>query len=842
MKTSFVATILNEESSVDVFVKSILSQSKKIGEIIIVDGSSTDKTLEKLNRYKNRIRIFKKNGNRSVGRNYGITKAKGDIILVSDAGCILDSKWAENIIKPFKDKNVDVVAGYYKGKANSIFQKCLIPYVLVMPDKINPQNFLPASRSMAFKKSIWEKIGGFPEEFSHNEDYVFSKKLKNFGVKKVFNKDAIVYWLPRENLKETFRMFYRFAFGDAESGIFRPKVILLFARYLVGSYLLLLSFVSRSSLLFHLVVFSFLLYIMWTNWKNYRYVRKYKALFFLPILQATSDLAVLAGTTFGFLKKFSFKKVSQVIIRNKGVSLIIGAYIVLMVILINWGIPNKNHPFDYFMDEWHQAQAVRTVATLGTPNVAGSANGSMFHFFLTGLYLIPFVVLGIVNPFAIEGSVSSLDIQHRLFQILRLNTLLFGIGSIILIAYIGKKYFKLHPFLISFLFVVNPIWLSLSNYFKYDIALVFWILLSFLFLLKYLDKPSVVNASFASFLSGLSLAVKVSALPLFALIIVVFGFVHKEKIKKISHILLGMIIYIGTFILFGIPDLVLGRGDIREYLYDNLVRTPGLSTNYNLGMNYVQFILTRIIPTAFGLSFFFLIIVSIPMTVFLSRKNKHYQLLLLTFFLFILSLLPLRIEARTNRLLVLLPFFALSSGILIESLLKLKYARKIFIACIFLILCFQLVESFSWVAIKFHPDPRETASTWIAKNILQRTTIGIENIPIYQSLPNILLKDFYEKQYYPETKTRFTYRILDTSVPLQSYVVITNEKTETDYLKNSSKKNVIKRLEKEGYKKIHKDEFNLYPLTFFRNDLDFFMSGLVQSPLSISVYKKGSNK
>ena len=77
---------------------------------------------------------------------------------------------------------------------------------------------------MAIRKRVWEEAGRFPEEFSLNEDYVFTKTLKRMGKKFQFAKGAIVYWKPRENFKKAFLMFYYFAKGDAEARLFRPKV------------------------------------------------------------------------------------------------------------------------------------------------------------------------------------------------------------------------------------------------------------------------------------------------------------------------------------------------------------------------------------------------------------------------------------------------------------------------------------------------------------------------------------------------------------------------------------------------------------------------------------------
>lgn len=301
MKISFIATVYNEESTIDDLLQSLLIQSKTANEIIIVDGGSSDRTVAHIKNSK--VKILIKNGNRAVGRNEAIKSASNEIIVCSDAGCSLDKDWIKNIVKPFENPNVDVVAGYYKGNAETVFQKCLIPYVLVMPDKVDENNFLPASRSMAFKKSVWKKAGGFPERFSNNEDYIFAKKLKKIDAKIVFEKKAIVYWKPRSNIKDAFIMFYRFAKGDSESRIFRPKVILIFVRYIAVVILMLLFLIFKSYIILNALYLILLTYVLWSIIKNYRYVRNFLAVIFLPLIQLVSDIAVIAGTIKGIIDK-----------------------------------------------------------------------------------------------------------------------------------------------------------------------------------------------------------------------------------------------------------------------------------------------------------------------------------------------------------------------------------------------------------------------------------------------------------------------------------------------------------------------------------------------------------
>jgi len=299
MKISFIAIVFNEESSIKSLLESVFSQSQVPDEIIIVDGGSTDKTVLEISNFKiptgAKIKLIFKKGNRSVGRNEAIKNASNEIIVCSDAGCILEKNWVKDITDPFKDPKIDVVAGYYRGIGKTVFEKCLIPYVLVMPDRVNVDNFLPATRSMAFKKSVWKEVGGFDEKLSHNEDYVFAKKLKKINANIIFEKKAIVYWTPRSNIKDAFVMFYRFALGDAQAKIFRPKVIFIFLRYILGFFILSLFFADKFISL-NLLLILISVYIIWSIAKNLKYVWEISALYYFPLIQVISDFAVMLGT------------------------------------------------------------------------------------------------------------------------------------------------------------------------------------------------------------------------------------------------------------------------------------------------------------------------------------------------------------------------------------------------------------------------------------------------------------------------------------------------------------------------------------------------------------------
>lgn len=311
-RVSIVATVLNEARTINALLLSITAQTKKPDEVIIVDGGSRDETVANIENFMRKhvgfpLKLITGRLSRPAGRNIAVEAAKHEIIAIVDAGCELDRQWLMRITEPFLDKTVDVVSGYYVSLPSSIFERCVSVYTLVMPDKVSSSTFLPSARSMAIKKSVWRQARGFPEKYPRNEDYVFAHTLKKMGKRFHFAKYAVVYWKPRENLKEAFHMFYSFARGDAQAGILRPKVSLIFFRYFCAVTLALLLLFTKSYVVLH--AFSLLLcsYILWAILKNYTYINHWQAVFFLPMLQFCSDIAVVIGTFLGTLERSAYE-------------------------------------------------------------------------------------------------------------------------------------------------------------------------------------------------------------------------------------------------------------------------------------------------------------------------------------------------------------------------------------------------------------------------------------------------------------------------------------------------------------------------------------------------------
>ncbi|MDH5533565.1 MAG: glycosyltransferase, partial [Candidatus Pacebacteria bacterium] len=192
-----------------------------------------------------------------------------------------------------KIEKADVVAGFYNSDPIGPFEEAVVPYVLVMPDRVNPKTFLPATRSMMIRRDVLDELGWFDKKLSDNEDYALARKMEKSKVKIVFARKAIVTWIPRSTLKEFWTMILRFARGDIKAGIVRPKVISIYLRYLIFIFLFVFNLVIGGLI--------FALYLGWAIKKNIKYVKT--GWYFLPLLQVTSDFAVMWGSLQGLYKK-----------------------------------------------------------------------------------------------------------------------------------------------------------------------------------------------------------------------------------------------------------------------------------------------------------------------------------------------------------------------------------------------------------------------------------------------------------------------------------------------------------------------------------------------------------
>jgi glycosyltransferase involved in cell wall biosynthesis len=241
---SVISTVLNEGDNIRRLMDSLVVQSCQPDEVIIVDGGSCDNTVEALHEYEGRLPlrvIVAPGSNISAGRNKAIAAARHEIIAVTDAGVTLDANWLQHITRPLlEDESIEVVAGFFRPDAHTLFEAAMSATVLPLADEIDPEKFLPSSRSIAFRKSAWAAVGGYPEWLDYCEDLIFDLRLKAISAPQVFEPQASVYFRPRGSLKSFSKQYYLYARGDGKADLWRKRHAIRYVTYLFALPMLLL--------------------------------------------------------------------------------------------------------------------------------------------------------------------------------------------------------------------------------------------------------------------------------------------------------------------------------------------------------------------------------------------------------------------------------------------------------------------------------------------------------------------------------------------------------------------------------------------------------------------------
>lgn len=237
LTVSLILTVKNEEATLPAFFDSLDAQTLPPSEVILVDGGSTDATLEIIRRWKTTlpfIMVSEPGAGISRGRNIALQRSTGTIVAVTDAGTRLRPDWIERLVEPFeRDPKLqpDVVAGFFDAETSSDFELALAVTTLPDVDEIRPDRFLPSSRSVAFRRSLFESGIRYPEWLDYCEDLVFDLKLKRMGARFEFCPGARVWFRPRETIREHWLQYFRYARGDGEAGLFTRRHAIRYATY-----------------------------------------------------------------------------------------------------------------------------------------------------------------------------------------------------------------------------------------------------------------------------------------------------------------------------------------------------------------------------------------------------------------------------------------------------------------------------------------------------------------------------------------------------------------------------------------------------------------------------------
>ena len=169
---SIVTVVKNDEANIEKTIKSILSQNFKDFEYILIDGASTDKTLQYIKKYKAKLSciLSKKDNGIYFAMNKGIELASGHVLVFINSGDLLTVNALQIIYEKFNNnKKLDFIFGTVK---RHYINKFIIKYGY-RPTRLNYNFDFATSHSTGFyiKLKSLKKVGKFNTKYKCSADY-----------------------------------------------------------------------------------------------------------------------------------------------------------------------------------------------------------------------------------------------------------------------------------------------------------------------------------------------------------------------------------------------------------------------------------------------------------------------------------------------------------------------------------------------------------------------------------------------------------------------------------------------------------------------------------------------
>ena len=210
----------NAEKTIEKSIKSILQQTLKPKEIIIINDCSTDKTLNLLKKFS-QIKIInnKKNYGLAKSRNIALKYSKYNLLASIDSDVVCKKNWLETLFNTMVKKKADLIGGklidkYIKEPANHWRS-----YYLKQnwgDKQINNPQFVFGANFLLDKKKIKNLNIKYNETFRTNgEDVNFFKLLKSKNCNLYYEPRALCYHYQFDDITSLSKRYWRYSYYGA---------------------------------------------------------------------------------------------------------------------------------------------------------------------------------------------------------------------------------------------------------------------------------------------------------------------------------------------------------------------------------------------------------------------------------------------------------------------------------------------------------------------------------------------------------------------------------------------------------------------------------------------------
>jgi glycosyltransferase involved in cell wall biosynthesis len=218
MKVAFITTVYDEAATLGGYLDSLAGQSRVPDQVIIVDGGSTDSTVDvALSRRAafSDFQVLVQRCNIAQGRNLAVRQCKAEVVAMSDAGCLLHRDWLAEIVRPLEeDPAIEACCGNWAILQEEGFPKyCRWAFLRnregFRDGPSRPDN--PSTRSLAVRRSMWLELRGQPEFLYAGEDTLFNIKMRAHQRRVAFAPAAMCYWRMNRTVGGLGRQLYNYA-------------------------------------------------------------------------------------------------------------------------------------------------------------------------------------------------------------------------------------------------------------------------------------------------------------------------------------------------------------------------------------------------------------------------------------------------------------------------------------------------------------------------------------------------------------------------------------------------------------------------------------------------------
>ncbi len=214
---SIIIPALNEEKYLPKLLKDYSKQTMQDFEVIIIDGKSSDKTVEKSLAMKNSLPsltvLSSKIRNVSVQRNMGAEEAQGEYLLFNDADNSIPPYYLEGIKYNISAKPADTFTVWCNADSRASSDRAIATYLNLMIEAANQMKNPAALGAMiGCRRSIFGKTGGFNPEVGFAEDTEFVRQAHKKGYSfTVYHDPRYVYSLRRFRSKGKLKLIQKYA-------------------------------------------------------------------------------------------------------------------------------------------------------------------------------------------------------------------------------------------------------------------------------------------------------------------------------------------------------------------------------------------------------------------------------------------------------------------------------------------------------------------------------------------------------------------------------------------------------------------------------------------------------